>query len=93
MPPRLIFLRRRGQSIQHPFGRENHDDFRPLPEFGFQCEGSAVELDQAFYDRQTKARAFLGVFFCASVPRPNEDMTVEISSSGIPGPLSRTATY
>src|ERR1700730_10429076 len=32
-------------------------------------------------------------FFCASAPRPNEDMMIGISSSGIPGPLSRTATY
>jgi hypothetical protein len=61
-------------------------------QLGFQGEGSAVEFDQALYDRQTEARPS-SAFFCASLPRPNEDMMRGISSSGIPGPLSRTATY
>jgi transposase InsO family protein len=52
----------RGQGVHHPFGRENHDNFSPFTEFGLQCEGSAVQLDQTLYDRQAKARAFLGVF-------------------------------
>src|ERR1019366_6928466 len=57
-------LPHRGQGVHYPFGWENHDNFGPFTEFGFQCEGSAVELDQTLYDRQTEARAFHGVLLC-----------------------------
>jgi len=65
-------------------GGEDHNDFGAVAKLGFQGEGPAVEFNEAFYDRQTQAGAFLGVFLRerAAAERGHDNWDLVFRNSG-----------